>query len=167
MKHFFTGAVSLIDLDTGLSSRFLSAHPEELGDISDVVVPAPGQSNHGLSDPRPPWPFASRLPPHRMHFTNVVQCLGPQHYCSSSSDPCMGLSCRQVSVLPLWRSKVQLGCLFLSEDFPYSFFAGSTIYRRMHLAQRSWWSFCFPCRRERDFEDITYCSSRTCWSTLH
>lgn len=105
-ETFFTGIVSLIDLDTGLSSRFLSTHPEELGDISDVVILAPGQSNHGLSDPRPPWPFASRLSPHRMHFTNVVQCLGPQHYHSSASDPCIGLSCRQMSVLPLWCSKV-------------------------------------------------------------
>lgn len=156
-----------MDLDTGLSSRFLSTHPEELGDISDVVVPAPGQSNHGLSDPRPPLPFASRLSPHRMYFTNVVQCLGPRHYRSSASDPCTGLPCRRMSMLPLCCSKVELGRLFVSEDFHCSSLVRSTICRRMHLAEQSWWSFCFPCRKERDFEDITYCSSRTCWSTLH
>lgn len=56
-KTFFTGIVPLIDLGTGLSSRFLSTHPEEPGDISDVVVPAPGQKNHGFSDPRPSLSF--------------------------------------------------------------------------------------------------------------
>lgn len=44
-KTFFTGTVPPIDLDTGLSSRFQSTHPGELGDVSDVVVSAPGQNN--------------------------------------------------------------------------------------------------------------------------
>lgn len=164
----FTGTVSLIDLDAGLRSRFLSPHAEQLGDISDVVVLAPGQSNHGLSDPRPPWPFASCLSPHRMHFTNVVQCPGPQRYCSSASDPCTALSCHLKGVyaatvvqqgitwVALCQWRLSLSC----------FSVGSTVCRRMHLAQGSWWGFYLPCRKERDFEDTTYCSSRMCWSTL-
>lgn len=41
-KTFFTGTVPLAGLGAGLSSRFLCTYPDELGDISNVVVPAPG-----------------------------------------------------------------------------------------------------------------------------
>lgn len=59
IKIFFTGTVPLIDLDAGLSSRFLSAHPEELGDLSHVV----GKKIMDLATPDLPCPSPSPVSP--------------------------------------------------------------------------------------------------------
>jgi len=76
-KTFFTGTVPSRDVDTGLRSRFLSTHPEEPGDLSKVVVPAPGQNSHRFSDPDLRCPAPSPVSPLRMYFTELVYCLGP------------------------------------------------------------------------------------------
>lgn len=168
-KTFFTGAVPLIDADTGLSSRFLSAHPEEPGDISDAVAPAPGQNNHGFSDPRPPLPFtfprvSSQDVLHRISSISRPWALTWLHYWPLQKAVTQRDACAFIVV---WRGTTWVALLSFWVKIFNTLFLGSTTCRRMHLAQQSWWSFCFACRKGRDFENITYCSSGMCWPRLH